>query len=144
MSCNDTIKQRCGAKMYAPCIQYELDIVDWSPLSTEQCVTVEEVIDDLYTHVGDVKEEIDLSLLGLSCLQYVPLNQVAKVKDVLLKYETEICTLKAQIVALQNTAICDMSVTQCGLDLTGLTDACDNPITTVSDLFAYLILHSNP
>jgi hypothetical protein len=144
MSCNDKIKQKCGVKVYAPCVQYELDIPAFSSLSIEQCTTIEETTDDLYGHIGDIKEEIDLSELGLSCLQYVPTGQIAKVKNILLKYESEICTLKTQVETLQTTSICDKDITQCGIDLTGITDICDNPITKLGELLNYLVLQSNP
>ncbi len=142
MSCNDKIKQRCGVRVYAPCVDYEKEIPGWSDLSGETCVTVEDTIEDLYTNVGGIKDEIDLSALGQLCLTYVPVGQTAKVKNILEKYEEEICLLKEQVLTLQTTAVCDMDVTQCGIDLTGLEDSCNNPITTLGQLLQYLVTNS--
>ncbi len=139
MGCSDKIRQRCGVKTYAPCVDYEKEIPNWSNLSDETCVSVEDTIDDLYTNVGDIKEEIDLSGLGGQCLTYIA---DPKVKDILKKYEDEICLLKEQVLTLQTTAVCNIDVTQCGIDLSSLEDNCNNPITTLGQLLAYLVTNS--
>lgn len=144
MNCGSKIKQKCGVQGYSTCIKYEKEVSDWSPLSNEDCLSLEDTVGDLYDEATRVREEIDLSELGQQCLTYVPNGQVAKVKDILIKYEEEICSLKEQVMELQTTAICDMSVESCGIDLTGLEDSCNNPIQNLSQLLSYLLLHSNP
>lgn len=134
----------CGTKTYATCVYYEEVIPEFSDIATEECITIEETTKDIYENLEKIYKEIDLSELVNSCLSYVETGQVAKVKDILLKYEQEICTLKTKVLALENTAICDMKVTGCGLDLTGLIDVCDNPIITFSDLMNYFLTNINP
>lgn len=144
MACGDKKKLRCGVKNYATCTYYESEIPSFSPLSTEECITIEETTEDLYNQISDIKEQTDLSALGEQCLTYTASGDVLAVKDILLKYETEICTLKSQVQTLQTTAICDKDITQCGIDLTGVSDICDNPITTLGELLNYLVLQVNP
>lgn len=143
MSCNNKIKQTCGSKVYSACVPYEKEIPEFSELSGEGCITVEDTTEDIYKHLKDLKEEIGLSSLGQLCLTYVPNGQVAKVKDILSKYEEEICNLKEKVKDLEETSICDKVISKCDIDLTGISDQCDNPIVTLSDLFNYLIIKVN-
>lgn len=139
MNCRGEVKQKCGVKIYAPCVSYEKSIPDWSGLSGETCVSAEDTINDLYENVGSIKEEINLSALGQQCLTYVPVGQIPKVKDILKTYEDEICLLKSQILTLQTTAICDANIESCGIDLSGIEDSCNNPIQTLGQLLNYIV-----
>lgn len=139
MSCRGKIKQTCGVKVFAACVSYEKEVPSYSPLHEEGCLTIEETTEDLYNQVGILREEINISELGQLCLTYVPVGQVAKVKDVLIKYEQEICDLKEKVKTLQETAICNMDITNCGLDLSGINDQCENPVQTLADLLQYFI-----
>lgn len=143
MNCNGKITQTCGTKMYAPCIQYELPLPEFSAIEGN-CVSIEETTDDQYKLIRKLREEIDLSALGQECLTYVPNNQVAKVKDILLTYEKEICELKDKVKTLEETAICDKDITQCGIDLSGISDICNNPINTLGDLLTVLVAQITP
>lgn len=140
MGCNNKISQKCGTVVYSPCVKYELEVPEISSLYEEGCLSIEDTTKDLYNLVEDVYEGINLSGLGTKCLSYVP---AAKVKDILIKYEEEICTLKTKVETLETTAICDMLITSCGLDLTGISDQCDNPVRTVGELFNYILTQIN-
>lgn len=139
MNCQGKVKQTCGVKVYAPCVSYEKIVPQYSALYNQGCLTIEDTTGDLYNQVGIIKDDISISTLGQLCLTYVPNGQVAKVKDVLIKYEQEICQLKEQVKTLQETAICNMDITNCGLDLSGIDDQCDNPVKTLADLLQYFI-----
>lgn len=140
MACNNKVSQKCGSTVYAPCVKYELEVPEISSLFEEGCLSVEDTIDDIYNLVDDVYEGINLSGLGTKCLTYIP---AAKVKDILIKYEDEICTLKTKVQTLETTAICDTLITSCDLDLTGIVDQCENPVTTVGQLFNYILTQIN-
>lgn len=135
-NCGGKIKQNC-TKIYSPCVQYELDIPEFSKLSKETpCVSIEETTKDLYENVGGIKEDLDLSELGKTCLRYIKPEGTLKVRDVLLRYETEICELKNSVKKLEEEAICDKDITKCGINLPTL---CDTPITTLGQIIEYLI-----
>ena len=137
--CNNKINQRCE-KLYAPCMSYELEIPTFSDLYGKSCVSIEDTTKDLYEIVGEIKDEIDLSELGQLCLTYVIPTETAKVNDILLKYESEICNLKTKLEELESRKICDYLITNCDIDLTGISDECENPIQTIGELLQYLIL----
>jgi len=139
MSCGNKIKHTCAEKNYATCIYYEKEVPDFSSLTEADCITLEETTEDIYEILTEVKGEIDLSGLGEDCLVYVQEEGKNIVKNVLLKYEEEICTLKTKVEALENANVCEMDITNCGLDLTGLTTPCDEPITTLGDLLSYVL-----
>jgi hypothetical protein len=138
--CNSKIKQRCGVYIYSPCVKYEKEVPAWSSLFREGCLDIEQTTEDLYNNISLIKNEIDLSNLGEQCLIYPPSY---KVKDVLLKYETEICELKQKVQALEETALCNTIITNCGFDLTGLETECETPISTFGDLVKAILTKIN-
>lgn len=139
MSCNK-ISNRCGDTNYAPCIVYQGDIPTYSSLTEQECVNIEDTTEDTYNFITDIKGQINLSELGEGCLSYVTDEEGrVVVKNVLLKYEEEICALKTKIQELETTAICDRDITQCGIDLEGLTDQCNEPINTLGQLLSFLV-----
>lgn len=121
-NCNK-IKQTCGATNYATCIEFEGTTNTQSELSEDCSLSLEETTQDIYNQL----EAIDLSELGEKCLEYVKTTEgKIIVKNVLLKFEEEICDLKEQVEILQNTAICETSITGCDFDFNGLVDDCNN------------------
>lgn len=124
--CNE-IKQTCGTTNYAACISYEGTTNENSPLVDNCALSIEETTQDIY----DQLEQINLSELGEDCLDYIldPDGKII-VRNVLLKYEEEICNLKQQVETLQNTGLCDTDIQGCELDFGVLVDQCDQVPTT--------------
>ena len=137
-NCGNKIKNTCAEKNYATCVYYELEVPTFSSLVDQDCITIEETTEDLYDLVGGIKSEIELSSLGDSCLDYVQEDGKTLVKNVLLKYEEEICILKEKVAVLETQAICDKVITDC-LDLSAITDQCNSPINTLGGLLQYLL-----
>lgn len=139
MNCNK-ISNKCGNTNYAPCIVYQGDIPTHSPLTGQECVNIEETTEDTYELITGIREQIDLSDLGQQCLTYIedPEGRIV-VNNVLLKYEEEICALKTKIEELETTSICDKDITQCGINLAGLVDQCNEPINTLGQLLSFLV-----
>ena len=92
-SCQSKVKHTCtGSIQYALCTSYETELPEFSEL---ECPSIEETTEELYNLVGEIKEETDLSELGEKCLEYLlDENDKIVVKNVLLKFEEEICNLK--------------------------------------------------
>lgn len=118
-NCNQ-IKQTCGTTNFATCISFEGTPNNNSPLKEDCQLSVEEVLDDVYTQL----EQINLSELGERCLDYVLEDNKIIVKNVLLKYEEEICTLKQQVEDLQTISLCEQDLTACDLDFGTLVNSC--------------------
>jgi hypothetical protein len=141
-NCGNKIKHTCAEKNYATCIHYEGNVPAFSGLASlveaGGCITLEETTEDQYDILEDIKSEIDLSSLGNDCLTYVQEEGQNIVKNVLLKYEQEICDLKSKVSYLENEAICDKIITDC-VDLSGIVDACEQPINTLGELLQYLL-----
>lgn len=133
-NCNK-VEQTCGTTNYAACIEYEGTTNDNSILKNDCKLSVEESTQDIYNQL----EQINLSELGERCLEYVLEDNKIVVKNVLLKYEEEICDLKEKVEILETTAFCDINIENCGLDLNCLELPCENNIITVKDLFQALI-----
>ena len=149
-NCGSKTKHTCAEKNYATCIYYEPDlevgIPNFSSLFEQDCITIEDTTKDQYEILAEIKSEIDLSALGEegSCItNYMPTpEEKIVVKNVLLRYEQEICTLIQKVETLETTAICDIDITKCGLLLPG--DPCNNSITTLGELLKYLIDNTTP
>ena len=150
-NCGNKVKNTCGEKVYATCVYYEEVVPAFSDDSITRtttyvdadCITLEETTEDTYILIGGIKDEIDLSDLtggGAPCnLTYAPdENGNTVVKNVLLKYEEEICLLKAKVKALEETAICNIDITGCNFTDLGVDD-CLNPITTLGETLQYIL-----
>ena len=135
------IKYGCDAS-YATCIITELTPNSQSSLIDSECLSQEQVNEDVYEQLENIQIQSDLSELGNLCLNYVEVGGKIFVKNVLLKMESEICLLKEEVETLKTTTIFDKSLVGSGLDLDCLTDACSNEITTYGELLQALITKS--
>lgn len=132
MGCQEKQNQRCK-KAYADCTMYEGTVNENSSLNQDTCISVEESTQDIYNQL----EQINLSALGDSCLTYVQEDGKLYVKNVLLKFEQEICDLKQQVQTLQTTAVLDTPLTNFNFQC--LQGVCDNDILTLGDLLNSII-----
>lgn len=117
-ACNNR-KYSCGEKISSICTIYDGELPEWSELNDELCVTIEETTEELYNQVADIKESLDTSNLGDSCLQY-PNNEDIKQKDANLVFEKTLCDLLE--IVKDNTN----SVLACDLNYEGLVEECED------------------
>ena len=130
-SCQSKVKHTCGSIVFADCTSYEGILPEFSEL---ECPSIEETTEELYNLVGEIKEETDLSELGEKCLEHLlDENDKIVVKNVLLKFEEEICNLKEELELVKNRQICDIPITECLPDLGCLALPCDTSIVTLGD-----------
>lgn len=103
MNCNDKISNLCGTKTYAPCVFYASKLPTFSGI-THDCVTLEDTTEDLYNILKDVREQLDLTSLGNSCLNY-PLDSQGRITttNVLSTLEEKYCTLQERVVELETS-----------------------------------------
>ena len=133
-NCNK-IKHTCSSTNYATCIHTEGEVNTDSELFEVECTNLQENLDDIYNQL----ENLDLSALGELCLSYVQENNKNIVKNVLLKFEEEICTLKNRVKQLEDRQLCDFPITACGIDLKCLSLPCDTSITNLGQLLDAMI-----
>lgn len=139
-NCGNKVKHTCGTLHYATCTRYEGSVNPQSELAEDTCLDLEGTTQDIYNQLEDLNEQLDLSELGEKCLTYIEDEEDRiVVKNVLLKFEDEICTLKEKVEALENRQLCDFPIEGCDLDLSCLSLPCDTTISTMADLFQALI-----
>jgi len=139
-NCLNKVKFSCGdQKNYAECIEYSSAVSQNSSLEENNCNSLDEVIIDVYEQLDVIDEDSDLSALGGECLTFAD----KKIKTVLLKYEEEICLLKAKVLELETTELCNRDITSC-VNTTGLVDSCDAPIQTLGQLLQFLVDNVTP
>lgn len=100
MACNDKISLTCGGKQYAVCISFEGALPDYSTL---ECPNVEEVLEEHYELITEIRENNDFSDLGNACLTY-PQGDLTTAQ-VAMVFETKICELVQTISTMQSTII---------------------------------------
>ena len=139
MECKkNKLKYNCGVKTSARCVFYDLELPDISKLKIlDDCMTIEETTDDLYSLVDLVYESLNTEELGEKCLtykkvknKYKPGENITLIKDVLLKFEEEICKLKTSNEDEDDTL---------SLDFKCLVSPCGEQITNLKDLLQTLI-----
>ena len=137
--CGNKIKQTCGSTTYSSCTNFEGTPNTQSVLYEETCLDQEVVDQDQYNQLGEIKTQIDLTELGESCLVYVLEEGKIVVKNALIKYEQEICTLKQQVLDLQTKGICELSIVGCNLNFGNLTNSCENQPNTFGEVLQLLL-----
>lgn len=100
MACNDNIQSNCTRKNYAVCIEMDGDIPEFSSLSDDTCINLQEVADDVYQLIGGIKTDSDLSELESQCFS-LPTEKT--IKNFILMLMTKICTLEERIETLENS-----------------------------------------
>lgn len=140
-TCGNKTKHTCGTISYATCTRFEGTVNPQSELVEEECLDLEQTTQDIYNQLEDINTQIDLSALGEKCLEYLTDDEDRiVVKNVLIKFEEEICLLKTKVEQLETTDICNKPITACNLDLACLDLLpCDAPIETLGDLLQAMI-----
>jgi len=112
-TCEDKIRLSCPPNSpFANCVRTEVEIPEFSTLSS-QCNSVQEVENDMYTLIGEIKEEIDLTSITSECGTLPTTKTVLTLIEYLINrdcvQQTQIDALIAQnitqateILALQN------------------------------------------
>ena len=140
MKCNNNkLKHNCGIKTPSRCVFYDLDLPEFSKLNIlNDCITIEETTEDLYNLTDLILSSIDTKDLGKQCLtykvsqnKYKPSENIIFIKDVLLKFEEEICSLK-------NNNKTEVDIIK-NLDFKCLQGPCDNNIDSLETLLQVLI-----
>ena len=139
MNCHNRLKHTCGSTNYSTCVHYEGSVNTNSELVNETCLDLEQTTQDIYNQL----ENLDLSALGELCLTYVQEDNKNIVKNVLLKFEEEICELEQKINLLETLDICNKNIVPCSLDFGNLVDTCGNQPTTLSETLQLILDNLN-
>lgn len=93
MECNDKNKRKfqCGKKTSSACTEYAGWLPRWSELNLEDCVTVEEVLEEQYHVLDNILTAINVSDLGRACIDYPASKDKRTVAMVLAAFEDIIC-----------------------------------------------------
>ena len=113
--CNET-KSRCK-KVFASCVEYQGDIPSYSELYNESCVNSQEVDDDQYVLITELRNLTNVANLDFDCLtapNTININTVFQVLiDTICSQQTTLTTqastietMQQQITDLQNN-ICN-------------------------------------
>lgn len=93
MECNDKNKRKfqCGKKVSSACTEYAGWLPKWSELRLDDCVTVEEVLEEQYHTLDKILNAINVSDIGRACVDYPATKENRTVAMVLAAFEDIIC-----------------------------------------------------
>lgn len=136
MGCNYKPKHTCGdIKSNSRCVFYDIDVPEFSKLYYEECLTVEETTDDLYSLISDIRDNIDTSGINTDCLEIdrgLSLGgEGVKVGDLLKALVLKACESS-------DSGGIDSNVIK-GLDFKCLVSSCDTSIGSIKELLQVLI-----
>ena len=132
------IKYGCDTS-YATCIITEITPNPQSSLLDVECISQQDFNEDVYEQLENIQTQSDLSELGEQCLTYTTLNNKNIVKNVILKFEEEICILKNKTEALENVDICNKDITSCNFSFGNLTTACGDQPQTLGEVIQLIL-----
>ncbi|HSE99903.1 MAG TPA: hypothetical protein VLA48_03320 [Nitrososphaeraceae archaeon] len=106
------IKQTCGEIIYAKCTKYEGTLSEYSSLSEDDCLDIEQVAGDLYFIIDGIKEDVNLENLENTCITFTEpktvssiieqmYNKICEMQNTLNEHSDLIETLQEQVENLQ-------------------------------------------
>lgn len=112
MACNDKIENTCGVPTYATCVNYEGTIPEFSSI-TDECVNMEEIVEDVYELIENLRDATDMTELDLNCLAPITdvdlkklnqalIDEICAQKELITQMQATLATQAQQITALQN------------------------------------------
>ena len=88
----------CAESIDSNCIALEMEVPQWSGLNSKQCVTLEDVIEDIYDVLTEIRKSIDLKDLGAYCKECIDYGvedrEDLTVNRVLYALERKICSME--------------------------------------------------
>jgi len=127
----------CGEnRTNAVCVRYTGYLPDWSLLKDEDCLSVDEVVEELYNKTTEIEAKVDFSDLESECLNLQDELENTTPKSVAQALITSVEELKCNP---NPVPLKDLNITCYNLDFKCLVDPCDVPITKLSTLLQLII-----
>lgn len=100
-NCGNKVKHTCGgAQNFSVCVKYEGALSEHSSLSEEDCLDVQEVIEDIYSITEDIYTKIDMNSLINDCIVF---TEPKTLHSVINQMYSELCQLKTLVQSQQTT-----------------------------------------
>jgi hypothetical protein len=134
-NCNEH-KTSCGDNTFnARCTRYNGEIPTWSELHDQDCNSLEDVVEDLYGEISDIKEQINFSDLTSECLDLEQDGETTpkSVAEALTNAVGELYCEKDEIKAN------DLLIGCMNLDFKCLVDSCGKTPEKLSELLQLII-----
>jgi len=135
--CNKTTNT-CGDKIYAACVYYETELPSFTLITGNECKTIELVVADIYTILGNIKSEIDLTILEVNGIDYTLEEGKILTKNAFKKHAEMLINFEERVSSLEDEDQV-FNISDWGLDFECLADNCDEPPTTLKELLQLMI-----
>lgn len=90
---------KCSKTVYDICVESQLELPSFTTIEDTECVNIKDIHEDLYSLIGTIKDEIDLSEIDAECLTIPAETKVNQLFQILI---TVICENQALIQVLQS------------------------------------------
>lgn len=102
-NCNNKVKLTCGGvQNFAVCTNYKGSVSGHSELDANDCLDVQEVIEDVYDITEDIYSKIDMDELNNDCIVF---TEPKTAKSVIGQLYVKLCQLEALIQTQQTTIV---------------------------------------
>ena len=141
MACTNCgkVKIPCVERTEANCVFVETEVLSSSKYVEEECVTLPEILEEIYEAAEGKVDESDFAEFSSDCLEIE--NKTAL--GVITALNNKVCEQQEEIEWLKEPCnILGMDISECGIDISCLgIDPCNNAynITTIKDLFTTLL-----
>lgn len=111
MNCGDKPNRRCNT-VEAACVKYDKEVPTFSSLVDDDCKSIEETTEDIYSILETIKEDIDLASVTSDCgtlptqkttiafIQWM-INKICALEEITTEQASTIETMQQQIEDLQ-------------------------------------------
>ena len=130
-NCSESIGTICSKKVNLKCTKYTGIVSNKSTLDPNTCHNGFSTLEDIYTQLNSLFNNLNLNPLGDTCLTYSGKDTEEYLQNILLKFEEEICNIK-ELLSKRALDLTDLD-TKC------LKDACDKSPTELLEVLQLII-----
>jgi methyl-accepting chemotaxis protein len=109
--CTDKINRRCKV-IYGACVDYQLEVPEFSNLVGEGCINIEQVANDIYEIIGGIITDSSLTETDMGCLTnpssrtvkvviQALIDKICEQQETITEITGQIATIEEQITNIQ-------------------------------------------
>jgi hypothetical protein len=155
MSCRDKISNRCGKRSSSVCVDYEGILRVGTGLDPNDCLSVQDVIEDINDGIDELKANTDLSALTSQCIDFNNGANPLTVSAAIIGLEQKLEEVMAFIGMKCDDCSGSPDCTDCpkifsdniaclNLDYGVLVDACGNQPANLQELLQIMLDNLQP
>lgn len=152
MTCRNRISDRCGKRSSSVCVDYEGTLREGTVLDPLDCLSVQDVIEDINDGIDKLKSDTTLDNLSSTCIDYPQVGDNLTVKEAIKGLETKLEQVMDFVgMGCDNCPSCNDcpkvftdSIACLDLNYGVLVDACGNQPTNLKEVLQLILDNLQP